>query len=173
MTCIATCSQPQAACAPGPPPPQLRCAQAKKHYKAHVTATAGTKNQAFLEELGADERIDYTKACFASLLQSHTAELRCTAHMLACCRMTGWRSMPRSRLTPYWYPHCCSSALLLVLTAHLDVCDALQDSIGGVSGPRCNAAYNLPFADLPMRASAGNGGQLSEGLDQDGCVSAC
>jgi NADPH:quinone reductase-like Zn-dependent oxidoreductase len=38
--------------------------QLAKHFGAHVTATAGTANQAFLRELGADIAVDYTKQRF-------------------------------------------------------------------------------------------------------------
>jgi len=38
--------------------------QLAKHVGAHVTATAGTSNQTFLTELGADQAIDYTQSRF-------------------------------------------------------------------------------------------------------------
>ncbi|WKW34885.1 zinc-binding dehydrogenase [Pseudomonas viridiflava] len=38
--------------------------QLAKHIGAHVTATAGTANQAFLKELGADVAVDYTNQRF-------------------------------------------------------------------------------------------------------------
>ncbi len=38
--------------------------QLAKHVGAHVTATAGKSNQAFLKELGADQAVDYTQSRF-------------------------------------------------------------------------------------------------------------
>ncbi|CAK0787537.1 hypothetical protein CVIRNUC_010757 [Coccomyxa viridis] len=38
---------------------------AKVHFKAYVVATGGPKNQELMQELGADETVDYTKEDFA------------------------------------------------------------------------------------------------------------
>ena len=75
------------------------CAQAKKHSKAHVTATAGPKNQTFLKDLGSDATIDYTKVCTRDQRRpAHSTDAGCTMD-----RTGPHCLMPRSPLAKSWH----------------------------------------------------------------------
>ena len=93
VRCAAVCSTPSSLAA------ELTSLhpQAKKHYRAFVVATAGTQNQAFLKELGADECVDYSAVRLQTL---HMCSSSAAGLIPRLCRRTGWSGTPASRLTP-------------------------------------------------------------------------